>query len=154
MSEKFTNEHDRHMARAEAEQISRRDEAIASILRNKAKKDPSEELKAAVDEAVKTALASAERLHEIDDAKVERDLSGTKMNVADSQGNAPANAEVSGAGGVGVAASNSAGDTTKPATNADQAVAGTPATPPVPPTGSTAEADAAKAEAAKTTPKK
>ena len=107
------HENDPHLAEA----LARRDESRAQILRGKADANPAyEELAKA---AEKDARASAQAADGVVEAPI--DPEGTAQQLADSEGNFAANAEVAGTGGIGIKASNTDVKSGEPAQTAEQA---------------------------------
>lgn len=116
--------HEKDPALAEA--IVRRDESRAMILQARAQQTGGtaiDKLAAAFGKMADQAAADARKSAEAADAiePVRPDPEGTAQHLADSEGNFPANAEVAATGGIGIKASNTVGDTGKPATSAAEA---------------------------------
>ncbi|MCF6371059.1 hypothetical protein [Rhizobium halophilum] len=109
-----------------AEAIARRDESRAQILRSRANRlggSAVDRLANAFDkmaeQAEKAARQSSTALSNIEPVKP--DPEGTSRQLADSEGNFAANAEVAGVGGIGIKASNTDVSTGKPAQTIQQA---------------------------------
>lgn len=100
-----------------AEALARRDESRAQILRAKAHGNPAYE-KLAKD-AEKRSEASGRKAAGLPDETP--DPEGTARQLADSEGNFAANAEVAAVGGIGIKASNTDVTTGKPAQTIEQA---------------------------------
>jgi hypothetical protein len=109
-----------------AEAIARRDESRAQILRaraNRAGGNSVDRLADAFDRLAEQAAAasrkSSDAVGKIETVKP--DLEGTARQLADSEGNFAANAEVAAVGGTGIDASNTNVSTGKPAQTAEEA---------------------------------
>lgn len=109
-----------------AEALARRDESRAQVFRARANRLDGKEAAAAyrgmADEAAAEAKKSSAALDEIEPPQP--DPEGTSRQLADSEGNFAANAEVAAVGGIGIKGSNSVEGSDQPAATAEEA--GTP----------------------------
>lgn len=102
---------------AMAEAVARAHESRAQILRSKASGNPA--YKKLADEADRDAQKYARKAAGLPEVKP--DPEGTARQLADSEGNFAANADVAAVGGIGIDASNTDPKTGKPATTIEQA---------------------------------
>lgn len=109
-----------------AEALARRDESRAQVFRGRANRLDANEAAAAyrgmADKAAAEAKKSTAALDDIEPPQP--DPEGTSRQLADSEGNFAANAEVAAVGGIGIKGSNSVEGTDQPAATAEEA--GTP----------------------------